>query len=56
YLPPTDSRLRPNKHAFKRGAWEKANKHKGELEDYQRLTRRKRETGELPKHQPRWFL
>ncbi|CAH7666698.1 Oxysterol-binding protein [Phakopsora pachyrhizi] len=55
WLQPTDCRLRPNQHAFERGAWEKANKLKGALEDYQRLTRQKRETGELPKHQPRWF-
>ncbi|KAI8451340.1 Oxysterol-binding protein [Phakopsora pachyrhizi] len=56
WLPPTDCRLNPYQHAFERGAWEKANKLKGALEDYQRLTRWKRETGELPKHQPRWFL
>ncbi|KAI8450499.1 exodeoxyribonuclease V [Phakopsora pachyrhizi] len=55
WLPPTDCRLRPDQHAFERGAWEKANELKGALEDYQRLTRRKRETGELPKHRPRWF-
>ncbi|KAI8452569.1 Oxysterol-binding protein-domain-containing protein [Phakopsora pachyrhizi] len=46
WLPPTDCRLRPDQHMFERGSWEKANKLKGALEDYQRLTRWKREAGE----------
>ncbi|KAI8460023.1 Oxysterol-binding protein-domain-containing protein [Phakopsora pachyrhizi] len=46
WLPPTDCRLRPDQHMFERGSWEKAIKLKGALEDYQRLTRWKRETGE----------
>lgn len=28
---------------------------KGQLEEVQRATRRKREAGELPPHKPRWF-
>lgn len=55
YLPPTDCRLRPDQHAFERGSWEKANELKTALEDYQRITKRRREAGELPPHQPRWF-
>ncbi|EGF99292.1 uncharacterized protein MELLADRAFT_45770 [Melampsora larici-populina 98AG31] len=54
-LPPTDSRLRPDQHAFERGAWEKANELKSALEDFQRSKRRRRELGELREHSPRWF-
>lgn len=55
WLPPTDCRLRPDQHAFEAGAFERANELKSELEDFQRATRQKRETGELPPHKPRWF-
>ncbi|KAH9454928.1 hypothetical protein MJO29_011733 [Puccinia striiformis f. sp. tritici] len=55
YLPPTDCRLRPDQHAFEKGQWDKANDLKISLEEFQRLTKRKRELGELPDHQPRWF-
>lgn len=55
FLPPTDSRLRPDQHAFERGAWEKANELKTALEDFQRSKRKRRELGELDEHSPRWF-
>ncbi|KAH9810195.1 Oxysterol-binding protein-domain-containing protein [Melampsora americana] len=55
FLPPTDSRLRPDQHAFERGAWEKANELKSALEDFQRSKRKRRELGELDEHVPRWF-
>lgn len=55
WLPPTDCRLRPDQHAFERGEFERANQLKSALEDWQRETRKKRETGELPPHKPRWF-
>ncbi|GAA5934756.1 OSBP family protein [Sporobolomyces koalae] len=55
WLPPTDCRLRPDQHAFESGKFERANELKSDLEEHQRSTRRKRETGELPPHQPRWF-
>ncbi|GAA5871264.1 hypothetical protein JCM16303_000699 [Sporobolomyces ruberrimus] len=55
WLPPTDCRLRPDQHAFEAGKFERANELKSDLEDHQRETRRKRETGELPPHEPRWF-
>ncbi|BGP57314.1 hypothetical protein JCM8202v2_004954 [Rhodotorula sphaerocarpa] len=55
WLPPTDCRLRPDQHAFEAGQFERANELKSELEEFQRATRRKRETGELPPHKPRWF-
>lgn len=55
YLPPTDCRLRPDLHAFEAGYFEKANDFKTGLEEFQRATRRKRESGELPPHKPRWF-
>lgn len=56
WLPPTDCRLRPDQHAFEKGQWEKANELKTALEEFQRSTKRKRELGELPPHQPRWFV
>jgi len=56
WLPPTDCRLRPDQHAFEKGQWEKANELKTSLEEFQRSTKRKRELGELPPHQPRWFV
>lgn len=55
WLPPTDCRLRPDQHAFENGSWDRANDLKGKLEELQRATRRKRESGELPPHKPRWF-
>ncbi|GAA6042875.1 hypothetical protein JCM8097_007204 [Rhodosporidiobolus ruineniae] len=55
WLPPTDCRLRPDQHAFEAGKFERANELKSDLEEHQRETRRKRERGELPPHQPRWF-
>lgn len=55
WLPPTDTRLRPDQHAFESGKFEKANDLKSQLEEHQRETRRKRERGELPPHKPRWF-
>lgn len=55
WLAPTDCRLRPDQHAFESGQFEKANTLKTQLEDHQRVTRRKRDTGELPPHKPRWF-
>jgi len=55
FLPPTDCRLRPDQHAFESGAFERANELKTSLEEHQRETRRMRDRGELPPHQPRWF-
>lgn len=55
YLPPTDCRLRPDQRAFELGKYEQANGLKGEQEDFQRATRKKRELGQIPPHRPRWF-
>lgn len=55
WLPPTDCRVRPDLVSFEEGRFDEANGLKQSLEDYQRQTRRKRETGELPPHEPRWF-
>lgn len=55
WLPPTDCRLRPDLTAFENGKFDKADELKVYLENFQRETRRKRETGELPAHKPRWF-
>lgn len=54
-LPPTDCRLRPDQRAFELGKYERANELKSEQEEFQRATRKKREAGEIPQHQPRWF-
>ncbi|PWN21546.1 hypothetical protein BCV69DRAFT_282264 [Microstroma glucosiphilum] len=55
WLPPTDCRVRPDLVSFEEGRFDEANGLKQSLEDYQRQTRKKRETGELPPHEPRWF-
>ncbi|CAO1617318.1 unnamed protein product [Sympodiomycopsis kandeliae] len=55
WLPPTDCRTRPDLSSFEEGRFDEANELKQNLEDYQRTTRKKRETGELPAHEPRWF-
>lgn len=55
WLPPSDCRLRPDLRAFETGRFDEANTLKIELEELQRATRRKRESGELPPHKPRWF-
>ncbi|KAG8822739.1 hypothetical protein FRC17_009468 [Serendipita sp. 399] len=54
-LPPTDCRLRPDQRAFELGQYELANELKGQQEEFQRATRRKREAGLIPPHKPRWF-
>lgn len=55
WLAPTDCRLRPDLSAFETGKFDQANDLKQKLENFQRETRRKREAGELPPHEPRWF-
>ncbi|KIJ64051.1 hypothetical protein HYDPIDRAFT_112576 [Hydnomerulius pinastri MD-312] len=55
YLCPTDCRLRPDQRAFEMGKYERANDLKSKQEEKQRTTRRAREDGRLPPHQPRWF-
>ncbi|KAG6333241.1 hypothetical protein ID866_5849 [Astraeus odoratus] len=55
YLCPTDCRLRPDQRAFEMGKYERANDLKLKQEEKQRATRRAREEGRLPPHQPRWF-
>lgn len=54
-LPPTDCRLRPDQRTFEMGQYERANELKSLQEEYQRATRKKRETGEMGPHRPRWF-
>ena len=55
YLPLTDCRLRPDQRAFELGRYTRANELKSAQEDRQRATRRRREEGGLPPHEPRWF-
>ncbi|KIJ15782.1 hypothetical protein PAXINDRAFT_114163 [Paxillus involutus ATCC 200175] len=54
-LCPTDCRLRPDQRAFEMGKYERANDLKVKQEEKQRATRKAREEGRLPGHQPRWF-
>ncbi|KAK0212711.1 Oxysterol-binding protein-domain-containing protein [Desarmillaria ectypa] len=55
FLCPTDCRLRVDQRAFELGKYELANQLKSDQEDKQRATRKTREDGRLPPHQPRWF-
>lgn len=55
YLCPTDCRLRPDQRAFEMGKYERASDLKVKQEEKQRATRRAREEGRIPPHQPRWF-
>ncbi|KAK9246905.1 Oxysterol-binding protein-domain-containing protein [Lipomyces tetrasporus] len=54
WLPPTDTRLRPDQRAMEDGEYDVAAKEKNRLEEKQRARRRQRET-EGSVHQPRWF-
>lgn len=55
WLPPTDSRLRPDLRTFESGLYEVADNLKYELEELQRSRRREVESGARPPHRPRWF-
>ncbi|KAA1466569.1 hypothetical protein DENSPDRAFT_831423 [Dentipellis sp. KUC8613] len=55
YIAPTDCRLRPDQRAFELGHFEHANTLKQKQEEIQRATRKAREEGRLPPHEPRWF-
>ncbi|EIN03462.1 hypothetical protein PUNSTDRAFT_147045 [Punctularia strigosozonata HHB-11173 SS5] len=55
YLCPTDCRLRPDQRAFEEGRYTRANDLKSMQEEKQRKTRKLREEGQLPPHNPRWF-
>ncbi|KAK9356700.1 Oxysterol-binding protein-domain-containing protein [Lipomyces doorenjongii] len=54
WLPPTDTRLRPDQRAMEDGNYDFAAKEKNRLEEKQRARRREREV-EGSVHQPRWF-
>ncbi|KAK9368997.1 Oxysterol-binding protein-domain-containing protein [Lipomyces kononenkoae] len=54
WLPPTDTRLRPDQRAMEDGQYDFAAKEKNRLEEKQRARRREREV-EGSVHQPRWF-
>lgn len=54
YLPPTDTRLRPDQRAMEDGEYDFAAKEKNRVEEKQRATRRRREqTGEV--FVPKWY-
>ncbi|PWN23725.1 hypothetical protein BCV69DRAFT_264967 [Microstroma glucosiphilum] len=54
FLPPTDTRLRPDQRAFEEGDVDKAEQTKQSLEGSQRERRKKMES-KKQKHEPRWF-
>lgn len=54
WLPPTDTRLRPDQRAMEDGKYDFAADEKNRLEEKQRATRRMREKGGL-EHGARWF-
>ena len=55
-LPPTDSRYRPDMRHLEDGQPDLASSEKTRLEEKQREISRKRESGELPKWAPVWFM
>ncbi|KAL2312740.1 Sterol binding ankyrin repeat protein [Schizosaccharomyces pombe] len=55
WLPPTDTRLRPDQRAMENGQYDLAASEKNRLEEKQRKKRRMREQGEMPPWSPRWF-
>lgn len=56
WLPPTDTRLRPDQRAMEEGKYGLAASEKDRLEKQQRLRRREREAKNLPSQgEPRWF-
>ncbi|KAL3230228.1 Uncharacterized protein RNJ44_01591 [Nakaseomyces bracarensis] len=54
WLPPTDSRLRPDQRAMEEGRYDEAAEEKHRLEEKQRAVRRKREEEKI-EYAPRWF-
>jgi hypothetical protein len=55
YLPPTDTRLRPDQRAMEDGEYDLAADEKHRVEEKQRAKRRERETrGEM--YEPQWFV
>ena len=54
YLPPTDSRFRPDQRALENGDFDLASKEKHRLEEKQRAVRRYMEKNGL-KHKPKYF-
>uniref|UniRef100_A0A915D5G0 Uncharacterized protein n=1 Tax=Ditylenchus dipsaci TaxID=166011 RepID=A0A915D5G0_9BILA len=61
---PTDSRRRPDQRLMEKGHWDEANRVKNEIEDKQRLARRKLEAEAdkamqagipFPEYKARWF-
>ncbi|CCK72533.1 uncharacterized protein KNAG_0K01700 [Huiozyma naganishii CBS 8797] len=54
WLPPTDTRLRPDQRAMEEGEYDKAAEEKNRVEEKQRAVRKTREQ-EGTKYEPRWF-
>lgn len=55
YLPPTDSRLRPDQRAMEEAKYDVAASEKQRLEEKQRATRKQREAKSLGQGDPLWF-
>lgn len=54
WLPPTDSRLRPDQRAMEEGRYDDASDEKHRLEEKQRAVRKQREEANI-EYRPRWF-
>lgn len=54
WLPPTDTRLRPDQRAMEEGRYDDAGDEKNRVEEKQRAKRRERESKGI-KHEPQWF-
>ncbi|EPY52957.1 sterol binding ankyrin repeat protein [Schizosaccharomyces cryophilus OY26] len=55
WLPPTDTRLRPDQRAMEVGQYDLAAEEKNRLEEKQRGKRKMRDQGEVQEWRPRWF-
>lgn len=55
WLPPTDTRLRPDQRAMEDGRYDEAGDEKFRVEEKQRAARRKREENNIEYH-PQWFV
>lgn len=54
WLPPTDTRLRPDQRAMEEGRYDDASEEKNRVEEKQRASRRERESKGI-QYKPRWF-
>lgn len=55
WLPPTDTRLRPDQRAMEDGRYDEASNEKHRVEEKQRAARRQREANRIT-YKPNWFI